>query len=315
MKKKNFLFVLSLVIIFFGYNDLKANGWVTKGNVSLFLNEVALSNWAKGGESQVALTGLFGYFVSYYTPDSNFIWENTFSTGYGFQTSDQYSYRKNEDKLELDSKTGYRAIQQFYYSLSFSFQTQFDKGYKYPDDSNIVSKFFAPAYFILSLGMDFKPTSNFSVSFSPISGRLILVEDNALANTGSYGVNAAKYDDSTGKIISPGEHSRFDFGVAASVNYTFSPMENINISTKLDLYNNYTDPNIGNRRNIDVNSETAVNLKVNSYISASIFLHLIYDQDIPVQIFKTINGAKTFVGVGPRLQMKQTLGIGFSYNV
>ncbi len=124
-QKRNFLLILSLVIMFFGYNDLKSNGWITKGNTSLFLNEVTLSNWAKGGESQVALTGLFGYLINYYAPDSNFIWENAFSTGYGFQTSDQYSYRKNEDKLELDSRTGYRAIQQFYYSLSFSFQTQF----------------------------------------------------------------------------------------------------------------------------------------------------------------------------------------------
>lgn len=307
------LIIVFVFILFLYSQNSYSSGWTSKGNFSVLLNEVALSNWAKGGESQIALTGLFGYLMNYYSADSNLIWENIFSTGYGFQTSDQYPFRKNEDKIRFDSKVGYRAINQFYYSISFAFNTQFDKGYKYPNDSDIVSKFFAPAYFILSAGLDFKPLQNLSVSISPVSGRLILVEDEYLANLGSYGVRAATYD-SLGNIVTKGENSRFDFGISASLNYNFSPMQNVNVATKLDLYNNYTDPNIANRKNIDINSETSVNLKVNNYISANIFLHLIYDQDIPIPIYDTSNGQKVQVGIGPRLQIKQTIGIGFSYN-
>lgn len=38
--------------------------------------------------------------------------------------------------------------------------TQFYKGYNYPDKSHYISKFFAPAYSNISLGMDFRPKSN-----------------------------------------------------------------------------------------------------------------------------------------------------------
>ena len=117
-----------------------------------------------------------------------------------------------------------------------------------------------------------------------------------------------------GVIITPGEMSRFDFGASAKIMYSFTPMENIDIATKLDLFNNYTDPNEKNRINIDVNSETSVNMKINSYISANIFLHMIYDHDIPIPLYKKVNGVKTQYGTGARLQTKQTLGIGFSYN-
>jgi hypothetical protein len=288
-------------------------GWDTKGNVSLFLNEMALSNWAKGGENQIASTALFGYKFNYMNPDSNMIWENSINLGYGFQTSDQYAFRKSEDKIDLTSKYGYLAFDHTFYSFLLSFQTQFDKGYKYPNDSTIVSKAFAPAYLIASAGFDFKPNPNLSISFYPLSGRLILVKDESLANAGAYGVMKAVLD-TNGNILVPGETSRFDFGASANITFRFSPMENIDIATKLDLFNNYTDPNKSNRYNIDFNSETSINMKVNSYISANIFLQMIYDQDIPIQLFKNIDGVRTQYGTGPRLQVKQTLGIGFSYN-
>lgn len=291
----------------------KVVGWDTKGNVSTFLNEMALMNWAKGGENQVAMTGLFSYTFNYLNPDSNMVWENSIAMGYGFQTSDQYSFRKSEDKIDVTSKMGYRAFGKYFYSFAFSFQTQFDNGYKYPNDSTIVSKFFAPAYIIAAAGMDYKPYQKLSFSFYPLSGRLIFVKDVNLANAGAYGVKKAEIDNQ-GNIITPGETFRFDFGASANITYSFSPMENIDIATKLDLFNNYTDPNKMNRINFDFNSETSINMKVNSYISANIFLHMIYDQDIPIPLFKKIDGVKTLYGTGARLQVKQTLGIGFSYN-
>jgi len=313
--KKVQLIILILFIGIFSENHIYAatGGWNTKGNVSMFLNEMAISNWAKGGENQIAMTGLFSYTFDYHNVDTSIVWDNSFTTGYGFQTSDQYAFRKSEDKIDFTSKYGLRAFKDYYYSFAASFQTQYWNGYKYPNDSTIVSKFLAPAYLIIAAGFDYKPNPKLSISFYPLSGRLILVKAQELADIGAYGVKKAVLD-TAGNIITPGETSRFDFGAAANLTFTFSPMENIDISTKLDLFNNYTDPKVSNRKNIDFNSETTVNMKINSYISANIYLNMIYDQDIPIPIFKTIDGVKTQVGTGPRLQIKQTLGIGFSYN-
>lgn len=293
-------------------NSYSLGTWSSKGNFSTLLNEMLLSNWAQGGENQISVIGLFNYNLKYVSSDTNLIWENISDVGYGFQTSENYSFRKNEDKIDLMSKMGYRAIQDYYYSMFVNFKTQFDKGYKYPNDSDVVSRFFAPAYLIAGIGIDFKPRPNLSISFSPLSGRMTFVNNEELANAGAYGVTPAKYDEQ-GNMIEKGKTFRFDFGVGASIDYSFEPMKNITVITKLDLFNNYTDPDIDNRRNIDINSENMINFKVNDYISANIFLHFIYDHDIPIPIYEKIDGVKTKVGVGPRLQIKQNMGIGFNY--
>ena len=67
--------------------------------------------------------------------------------------------------------------------------TQFYKGYNYPDKSHYISKFFAPAYSNISLGMDFRPKSNYSLYLSPIAGKLTFVEDDYLSKEGAFGVD------------------------------------------------------------------------------------------------------------------------------
>ncbi len=302
-----------IVILLFLLSNLSYSmDWKSNGNFSTLLNEMLYSNWAKGGENQLSIIALFNYQIRYDSPDTNLIWENIATTGYGFQTSENYSFRKNEDKIELSTKLGYRAFNKNYYSFNVVFRTQFDKGFAYPNDRDVVSKFFAPAYLIANLGLDFKPFNDLSVTLSPLSGRTTFVEDQELANKGSFGVRPAKYD-SAGVLLVKGENIRFDFGIATTINYTFVPMENVKVQTKLDLFNNYTDPDLANRKNIDINSETSIFFKVNDYISANLFMHFIYDQDTPILIFQDIDGKKTQIGTGPRLQIKHNLGIGFSY--
>jgi hypothetical protein len=79
------------------------------------------------------------------------------------------------------------------------------------------------------------------------------------------------------------------------------------------LFNNYTDKNLANRKNIDLNWETAVNMKVNQYIAASLIIHLIYDDDIDIPVTRTVDGVQVNTTSGPKLQFKQALGVGFSY--
>ncbi len=309
---KKIIFILIFVTLFSTQKSFSAGIWSSKGNFSTLLNEMLLSNWAKGGENQISLIGLFNYNLKYVSVDTNFIWENIADVGYGFLTSENYSFRKNEDKIDLVSKMGYRAIKDYYYSMFVNFKTQFDKGYKYPNDRDVVSRFFAPAYLIAGVGIDFKPRTNLSISFSPLSGRMTFVNNEELANAGAYGVTPAKYDE-LGNILAKGKTFKFDFGVGTTINYTFEPMKNIKVITKLDLFNNYTDSDVNNRKNIDINSENMIHFKVNDYISANIFLHFIYDHDIPIPVYEKIDGVKTQVGVGPRLQIKQNMGIGFNY--
>lgn len=274
------------------------NYWLTKGNAQLLFNQASFSNWVQGGDNSYSGTALLNYNITY--NDSTTIWENVSDFGYGLLSTEEYGIRKNEDKIDILSNYNYRAKNQFFYTGKLNFKSQFAEGFNYPNDSTVVSNFLSPAYVILSLGMTYKPNPDFSFYLSPATGKMTIVNDKALADSGAYGVER-------------GKNVRIEFGAYATIDYKKEIMENITFKTKLDLFDNYTDPNSTNRDNIDVNWENSLNLTVNKFITVNLFLHLIYDNDISVPLYEKIDGVKTQVGVGPRLQVKQTLGLGFSY--
>ncbi|MDX5321325.1 MAG: DUF3078 domain-containing protein, partial [Bacteroidota bacterium] len=100
---------------------------------------------------------------------------------------------------------------------------------------------------------------------------------------------------------------RQEIGAYLILNANYDVAKNVNLQTRLDLFNNYSDENKPNRKNIDVNWENHLNMKINKFLSTTFFTHLIYDQDILINL-QDRPGEK-----GPRTQFKQVLGIGISY--
>jgi hypothetical protein len=170
----------------------------------------------------------------------------------------------------------------------------------------------APGYVILSLGLDYKPNKYFSIFLSPATGKGTFVLDPVLADSGAFGVEKAVFDADRNKIRD-GRRFRPEFGAALEARFKKEVMKNVNVQSKLNLFNNYTDRNLPNRKNIDFNFETAVNMKVNQYIAASLFINMIYDNDIKTPVTRKVDGIDKKITVGPRLQFKQSLGVGFSY--
>jgi len=280
------------------------------GYASLIFNQISFMNWAKGGENTISATGIVSLFAK--MKKEKFAWENTLDLRFGLQNSEEFGIRTNQDLLDISSKFGFKALEKFYYTGLINFKTQFAYGYNYPNDSVIISKFFSPAYLIASIGVDFKPNEDFSIYLSPMTGKFIMVTDVVIANIGTYtGEPAIK--DSTGRIISRGTTFKSDFGAYVKINYKVKLMENILLTTKFDIFNNFTDKNIANRKNFDIDSETSVVLKVNELISANILLQFIYDHDTKVPLYEYKNSVKTQTGSGPRLQLKEVIGIGLSY--
>jgi hypothetical protein len=299
------LYLLACICIIINANSQSqtkadtAKYWKKGGFAALNFNQVSLSNWAAGGESSVSLTALGNAFANYKKGKTN--WDNSLDLGYGIIKTGDDPLRKNEDKIDLNSKYGQLAKGKFYYSALINFKSQFAKGYNYPNDSVVVSRFFAPAYLIISIGMDYKPHDYLSIYLSPATGRYIFVNDTRLSEAGAYGVEKGK------KV-------RAEFGAYFTARFQKDIMKNINLMTKLSLFDNYTDKDESNRTNIDVNWEMLIGMKVNKYISASIFTNLVYDHNITIPTFKTIEGVKTAVGKGgPKTQFKEVLGIGLSY--
>jgi hypothetical protein len=219
-------------------------------------------------------------------------WENTLDLGYGVVKQAGRGVRKSDDKLELMSKYGYKTSSNWYYAGSFSFKTQFDKGYKYNEEEGTkqqISDFMAPAYTLISLGMDYKPSEAFSLMLSPVTGKTTFVLDEALSDRGAFGVKK-------------GKATRNEFGGFVKVSYNKDVWEDVNLTTKLDLFSNYLeDP-----QNIDVNWDVLISMKVNEYLSANINAQLIYDDNI-----NYVNEEGEVLG--PRIQFKEVFGAGLSY--
>jgi hypothetical protein len=273
--------------------------WKKGAQVSLSFTQLSLTNWVGGGESSLGGSGYLNMFANLKT--GNRIWDNTLILAYGLLKVDGLSTRKTDDKIDFLSKYGYNISKNMYASANINFNTQFTDGYKYPNDSVVVSKFMAPAYLQLGVGLDYKPVEYFSLSILPFTGRLTFVNDQELADKGSYGVKPATYDPD-GVKLEPGETTKREFGGAIMALYKREIFTNISFNSKLQLFTNY----LSNPQNIDVNWDSLLALKVNKYISTYIGIHVIYDDDITI-VDK--NGDS-----GPRTQLKQSFGVGLAMN-
>jgi len=133
------------------------------------------------------------------------------------------------------------------------------------------------------------------------------VQEERLANAGDYGMKPAVIEPVSGNIITPGQKFRTEIGAYIVVNANLDIMKNVNLGTRLDLFNNYSDENKANRKKIDVKWETRINMKINTFLTCTFFTHVIYDQDILIEV------RERPLQRGPRTQFKQVLGVGLSY--
>ena len=285
--------------------------WKTQFNSAIHFNQVSLVNWAKGGES--SLSGKASLKIKANYEKKNFNFQNYLKFLYGIMGTKEIKLQKTDDQAYLRSSVGYKAFKKWFYSIAFDIKTQFSNGYKYPNDSVRVSRFFAPAYFTLSAGLDYKPSEHFSFLFSPASGKLTIVADQELANKGAFGVTPAVIDDSTGTVLVKGKNQKAEFGMNMVVKFEKELIKNITAESTLNLYNNYLDENMPNRWNIDMDWESNITFSVNEHISTELYLHMIYDHDIKIPIYDTVDGEDIQIGTGPRLQLNQSFGVGLSF--
>lgn len=269
----------------------ETKAWTKGGVFSLNYSQIALSNWAAGGENSMTGVGFFSAFANY--SEGKTSWDNTLEMGFGVLKQDDEAWYKSEDKLQFSSKYGHKTNSDWYHSALMDFKSQFTKGYAENGDTKHSSNFFAPAYLNLAIGMDYKPSDNFSVMISPVSGKFTFVTDSSLSNYGAYGVDA-------------GEQFRAEFGAFVKVAYKTEIMKNISYETTLDLFSNY----FHNPLNVDVNWDNMLNFKINEYFTATLMLNMVYDDDITFDIEDENNDVIKSV---PQLQLKEMFAIGFSY--
>jgi hypothetical protein len=264
--------------------------WKTGGLFNLTFNQAALSNWSAGGDnSAISLATLLNLYAFY--ADGRRSWDNSLTLAYGMTQSTSLGARKTDDRIDLVSKYGYDVGKKWYLSGLFNFRSQFAKGYNYPTATSkvLTSDFAAPAYLLLSLGMDYKPNDHFSLFLSPATIREVIVSNDSLARVGAFGVDS-------------GKNSRFEFGAYASITYSANLSKTSTYSTKLDLYSNY----LHNPQDVSLYMTNILNAKVTNAISMNLSVTLIYDNDI-----KSVKKDGTYGGAA--LQLQEIFGVGLAY--
>ena len=261
--------------------------WKQGGLYNFNLSQSSLSNWAAGGDNfNMSLNTYFNYYFFFKKANQNL--DNNIDVNLGFIQSTSLGGRKNDDRLDFLSKYGYQidTSGMWFVSGLFNLRSQFFDGFSFSGtNSTLTSSFLAPAYIILSAGLDFKPTPHFSVFFSPLTSRTTLLLNNTLSKLGKYGVPI-------------GDKISKEVGTFITVNYNNTIATNINYKGRADFFSNYNQK----PENINLYMTNMFSFKINKYFSASYNLDLIYDDKI-----KIFGPLKT----SPGLQLKSVIGIGF----
>lgn len=256
-------------------------------------SQTSLTNWAAGGQNSLALS-LYSKAFANFKKGKN-TWNNSLELGFGFLDQENIGFRKSDDKI--DAITQYNKLltnEKWSFSTFINFKSQFAKGFTFDDDNEktaLISRFAAPAYLFVTVGIQYKPTNYFSVYISPLTNKNTIVAKDDRIDETNYGLDTTKT-------------WRFEAGSFLKLNFKKDIVKNVSLESKAEFFTNYVE-NFGD---IDVNWENAIVMKINKYLSANLLTQLIYDKDID---FVDSDGT---VG-NPRVQFKQVFGLGFSYTM
>lgn len=270
------------------YNLVRLKGpmrWFYYGQNNLVFNQSSFSNWNSGGNNNIGVIGKVNYNISY--KNRRHFLDNNIQLGYGFVSSQGESSRKTEDYINIMTNYGYDIGRNFFLSTGFQFLSQFSAGYNYtetpsPSFDDRISRFMSPGYVYAGVGILYNPSENFQVIFRPVNGKFTFVTDPYLQKAGRYGLEK------------DGQSVRAELGALVNILYRINLYKDINLVNQVNFFSNY----INHIERVDIAYNGTLNIKFNKFITTVISLDLLYDHD---QMQK--------------LQLKQTLGVGFSYNL
>ncbi|MDR0371755.1 MAG: DUF3078 domain-containing protein [Prevotellaceae bacterium] len=276
----------------FSFNDklkiaaIKQKTWRWQVNTLFQISGNTISsNWHKGGNSNLSTLITIGGKL-HYDNKENIQWENSGEWKMGIYSTfnDETVLRKynfNDDILELNSKFGFKAGGNWYYSALAKFSTQFFKNYKSVTEDVLKTALLAPVKFDFSIGMDYKYKKIVSIMFAPISYRHIYVREKDGVDPNQFGIET-------------GKNKLSELGSSINSQLTYSPIKDINIDSKLSFYTNYS--------KVVIDLEIVCNFTINRFTSTRLMFNPRYDNTV---IYKDDQKAK--------IQYRSLLSVGFSH--
>ena len=239
------------------------------------------SNWYQGGSSSFAGLGIAKGQINYIT--DRFTWENTGELRMGGSTVSADSLHKvntTDDMFRVYSKANLRIVPKLFTSISVELETRLLPTYK-SNSMQLKSAPFSPLRFNAAFGLDYKPVKNLSISFSPISYKVIHVCDTARVVVTDYGLEL-------------GQQTQHNIGSSVRVEYVWKPVREVAIESKFYMYTNY--------RHVELDLEVNCDFIINRFMSARLMLHPRYDTSVIMEGDKHA-----------KIQFRELLSVGFAH--
>lgn len=299
MKRLLLIAILLTSFSVYSQDTIQIGNWTIMGKVSMNLSQSYFSNWSAGGVSNLTTIGKYNMTANY--KKNRHEWTNYLDLALGYSIFLEEEPLKTEDKIEYITSYRYQLHKNWYFTVMGKFATQFARGYDYAIDStDYISKFMAPAWADIGPGIMYEPTDWFFVNFSPVTPAWIIVNDQKLADAGSFGLDPATYDDE-GMLVSHAKKVKSMFGAKMMIVVAKEVAKNITLGTKLELFSDY----LNEPQNVDVNWQVLIGLKVNDWLNVDLQTTLLYDNDIMI--------TDSDGNVGPRAQFREFLMLSVGY--
>lgn len=243
--------------------------WVGSVNGS----QAQYSNWSKGGANSIAVTGSTVFNANYKKDKIGY--RSEINIKYGQTRIENQDVQKTDDLIRINNKADYFFSSEIWSAFAeIDFKTQFDRGLN--AEGEMISNFFAPAFFQEALGLSYKQNAHFSAE-AGLALKQTMVSDTSLSQF--YGVTA-------------GEKFRNEGGLSIALRYSNSIMENTTYTGSIETFTNVK-THLINRTDVIFSNE--LNGKINDYLNANLQFVLMYDRDF-----------------SNKVQLKQVLALGLS---
>lgn len=328
------IFALSLTL-FVSAQEATPSPWSCTGVLGLNASATGLVNWAAGGNNNV--TGVaFGKVRLLYS-ENNISWDSNLDIEYGLSYIDQEfdPFQKSSDKLNFSTKLGWQFHKAWYLTAAAGFKSQLAYGRAYGGtdaEDPIISKFLSPSYTDISVGIDWKPNSIFSVYLSPVAGQITTAyvgDAIEKANPGLRQQMQEKYAtwsyskqenaDGTYDKIYKNYKAELGLTLKGAINYTYKDFKIITSvalftpyawdkTEMFDAEKNFIGYRDNNRRfgNFDVDWDAALSYQFLKCLNVTLSTSLKYYNGVKIANADGI--------LAERVQFKGTLGLGVGYS-
>jgi hypothetical protein len=281
------------------------NGWIHGANVYLSLTQVGNKNWVAAGGDDFTLSSAATVNAYANRKWKRNTWENMLDVNYGLVNTTSLGVRKVNDRFDFISKYGYQPKKWKHATISLfgQLRSQLTSGYEYnyfgTGEKRRNSGFFAPAYIIVSPGVEWKPNNWFSLFGSVLAARWTIVSNGAYSYAAPGGVFNGKIETPLATLygVNPAKGNRGEVGAFVTATITKDILKNVGYYSKIDLYSNY----LKSFSNVDMFWTNQFKVNLTKWLNVNYQLDMLYDDDIkdPQAPLKTIG-----------LQVLSTFGIG-----